>query len=589
MAADRLTDHAGATPWLASREAGKHSVRTAANARLARLSNAASRLTDTRSTRLETDRRRRTHEGLARTDASRKIHPLRKRRDRGNDGRPDLAARRRRPHARASVVAAIVQEVIGQFACRQTHGERGGNSDIGAPARRTGVRIDHQRRGRRGDVGRRHDPRGNGHDRHDLRQEEVVVVLEDGRRRRLVPWRRRGDEDRGRERRRGVIVIDDVGTIEIDLLGRRRRRIVVGDHVEGRRRFERRLQARQAAARLSGVRTARIPLEIGPVGVLGIDIERATPGARLAPRRQQTANVLRVGAFRKGGDEILVALHGVTIDHGGIGERFRQLVDRLGAFGGELVGGHGRRRRISGAFQQGERRLDLAGAPRHLRRAGQFRGSGANANKNLLERQAGLAQHFAERLRIGAIGFLARLSPGPGRGVEGHDRTGVRLDDRQSRRKALNLLAERAGVGDVQKDHASASRRTGQGTDQVGQANSVEADVRVAGNGRAGRDEVILAVELQAIAREIDDAHRAGAGCRHLGEKLSIGGAQRILIEVARAGHVELRRLQGVRHKRGVIGGGRERRAFVGVGPDDKSEARLALLRGRGGERPKGG
>ena len=497
-------------------------------------------------------------------------------------------AARRRSYALAGIVSTIVQEVIGQLSCRQPDGQRGGNCDIGAPARRSRARVHHQRLGRRSHVARRRDPGGN-RDGGDLRQEEVVVVLEVWRRRRLVPRRRRRHEDGRGERRRGIVEIGDVRTVEIDFLGRRRRRIVIGDDVEGRRRLERGLQARQASARFRRVRATRIALQIGPVGVLRVDIERAPPRARLTPRRQQAANVLRVGAFWKSGDEILVALHGIAVDHGGIGERFRQLVDRLGAFGGELVSGHGRRGRISGAFEQGERRLDLAGAPGHLRGAGQFRGSGADANQNFFKRQAGFAQHFAKRLCIGAIGLLARLRPGPGRGVECHDRTGVRLDNRQSRRKTLNLLAERAGVGDIQQNHASTSRRAGERTDQVGQANGVEADVRVARDGRAGGHEVILAVELQAIAREIDDADRAGAGRRHLGEKFAVRGAQRILIEIARAGHVELRGLQGVRNQRGVIGGSCQRRAFIGVGPDDEGETRLAFLRCYGGQRPQGG
>ena len=68
-------------------------------------------------------------------------------------------------------------------------------------------------------------------------------------------------------------------------------------------------------------------------------------------------------------------------------------------------------------------------------------------------------------------------------------------------------------------------------------------------------------------------------------EEVAEGAAQRILVEVARAHHVEAGRLQSLRDQAGVIGGGGERAGLVIAVADDQRDAVFRLRGVRGGEK----
>ena len=145
------------------------------------------------------------------------------------------------------------------------------------------------------DIGRRIDPCGR---RHDGRFGEEIfrTGTPHRRRRRRPPGRRRCHED-GRRRRWCCDVIDRrAPALEEHGFGRRRRRHVIGDFSEARRRFQRGRQAAQAAARFQRMRPARITTQIAPIAVRRIDDQRAAPDESFAPRRQHAAHIARIRA-----------------------------------------------------------------------------------------------------------------------------------------------------------------------------------------------------------------------------------------------------------------------------------------------------
>ena len=91
-------------------------------------------------------------------------------------------------------------------------------------------------------------------------------------------------------------------------------------------------------------------------------------------------------------------------------------------------------------------------------------------------------------------------------------------------------------------------------------------------------NKIILAVELQADAGEIDQCDGVRPGGRHLADEFPEGFPQRRLIEIARAGDREAGGLQRVGDEAGVVGGGGKFRRFVFVVADHQREALFRRL-----------
>src|SRR6202011_5345713 len=161
-------------------------------------------------------------------------------------------------------------------------------------------------RGRR-HIGRGINPNGDRHEYWDWKHEKF-----NRRRRRQEDeiGRRRSEEDDWRRRHEAElrIVEHKHRAIDIDDLRRRRRRNVVDDRRVGGRRLLGGCQTRKAPARVGRVRTARIPVEIGPIGVRRIDHAGSPPGHRLAAGSHEATDTIgqRVGWI--GAEKLLVAL-----------------------------------------------------------------------------------------------------------------------------------------------------------------------------------------------------------------------------------------------------------------------------------------
>ena len=81
--------------------------------------------------------------------------------------------------------------------------------------------------------------------------------------------------------------------------------------------------------------------------------------------------------------------------------------------------------------------------------------------------------------------------------------------------------------------------------------------------------------KLNAVAAEIDECDGTRAGGLRLVDEVAERAAQRILIEIARAGDVEAGGLERLRDQPGIIGGRGERTALIGGVADDKRDARF--------------
>jgi hypothetical protein len=123
---------------------------------------------------------------------------------------------------------------------------------------------------RRTHVHRRPDEDRN-RDEHRLRQIIGIVVIVRRIEHDEIRRRRRQEEDRRRRRRRERehrIVEHQIRTIDILVFVFRRRRHVIRISIERRRRLQCRSNVGKSAARISGVRSLGITLQIRPVSLL---------------------------------------------------------------------------------------------------------------------------------------------------------------------------------------------------------------------------------------------------------------------------------------------------------------------------------
>ena len=433
---------------------------------------------------------------------------------------------------------------------------------------------------RRGDIPGRPDPCGH---RRVIRHRQDVRI---GRRR----WRRRVDIiDRAarqvshrRRWRRGKpeigIGVHQHRTLDIDDLGRRRRRHVVPDVREPRRRLEIRRQRGKPATRIVGVSAARVTFQVRPVRWRRVYVARPAPGDSLAAGRHDRAHALRHRIVGIGVEEGLVVRQGVAIDGGEICFLRAKITQRPRPERGGLFAGHLGRRRIGRPLEEIERRLQLRRIPRHLRALRRLVDAQPDAAEKILRLQPAFAHHLGERPGIGRIrpGLVGRH--GAWRRVEGDQHALLGLDERQPAGKRGAGLGERIGPRDIEDHHGRLQFQRGERHGVIRQAEGFGRDVHVAGDPGIDRREIILSLELQPVAAEIDERDGLGSGGRCLAEKLPEGPPHRILIEIARPADIEAGGLERLRDEAGIVRRGRQgARLIVGIA-DDQRDALLRLL-----------
>ena len=107
-------------------------------------------------------------------------------------------------------------------------------------------------------------------------------------------WRRRHQEKYRRRRRRIKVIVRIVENqhrpTEINYFLFQRRRNIIGDDRERRRRLVCRGKISKAAMRIGDMRAARVPPKIRPVRLRRVDIPRPPPGNRFAARSHNGTN-----------------------------------------------------------------------------------------------------------------------------------------------------------------------------------------------------------------------------------------------------------------------------------------------------------
>ena len=288
----------------------------------------------------------------------------------------------------------------------------------------------------------------------------------------------------------------------------------------------------QTPARVEHVEAVRVALEIGPVGVRRVDEQRLAPHQRLTARADHRPDARCIRAVRIGAHIFDVGRQIVDLDRVSVSIFRPNLLNRTrrrtAAHHGradlslrrldQSLGGAGRRRRRLTRYQH-RNLLKLRDLPRGLRALGRLVGAQANAREHRIDVEAGLAHHLGDGHRIGAIGSLPVRRDRAGRGRKRDEEIGSRFDGSKTGCDPSALDLERQGTRRVEDHDLGRCRCIRERTQQIEQPHALNRDLAVAIELRVDRDQVVVALELNRIARVVDERDRVGPRSVHLGEE----------------------------------------------------------------------
>jgi hypothetical protein len=143
------------------------------------------------------------------------------------------------------------------------------------------------------------------------------------RRQEKYRWRRRGLKSKIR------IVENQYRTFDVNDLFRRRRRHVIADDFESRRRFESSRQICKPTPRIVGMEAAGVTTQIRPVSGRRINAPAAPPRHGLAPGCNNCSHPSCHRITGIGDEEVFIVLQGVAIESCEIGFPGIKITDRL--------------------------------------------------------------------------------------------------------------------------------------------------------------------------------------------------------------------------------------------------------------------
>jgi len=404
-------------------------------------------------------------------------------------------------------------------------------------------------------------------------------------------WGRRQEEDRHRrwwrEAKYRIVEYENRPANVNDLL-RGRRWQIVSHHREGWRRLECGSQKGEAPTRVTRVRTIRIASQIGPVGGRRIDDARASPCDRLAPGRNDGAHPPSHGIVGVNREKVGVSFQRVALECHDI--RLLRIkianwprADRRRLFSRNR-GGWG----IGCPLEEHERRRYFRGMPWHLCAFSHVIDAQSCTLEDVGKGQTSFADHLSECLGIWAIGALPFGSHRPGRRIEREHHARLGLDECQTAGEPSAGAGERIGTRRIEHNNAGLKLHRRKRPDVIGNSKCLSCNIRIARNARIDRNEIILALELDAIAAGVDEGDSVRSrSCRFLHE-VAKGVTQRVLIEVASAHDVETRGLESLRNQAGVVGRSGERSCLVARVPNDERDALFRLCRARDADQGEG-
>jgi hypothetical protein len=142
-------------------------------------------------------------------------------------------------------------------------------------------------------------------------------------------------------------------------------------------------------------------------------------------------------------------------------------------------------------------------------------------------------------------------------------------------------LSERISPSCIENEDGGLKLERSQRATVIGNPQGFERDVGIARNARVDRNEIVFAFELHPITADIDERDRVGARARGFLHKVTKCVAQRILIEIASAHHVETRGLQRLCDQTRIVGGRVEGAGLIAGISDHQRDALFRMGRAR--------
>jgi hypothetical protein len=210
----------------------------------------------------------------------------------------------------------------------------------------------------------------------------------------------------------------------------------------------------------------------------------------------------------------------------------------------------------------------------------------ADLRKDLLRAQARLANALDERGGIGPVGSRPVGDRDVRRRREGDQEAFRRLHQREAGGERLARRRERKLAAHVGDDDPHPARRGGEGAGDVGEAEPFERHVDIARDPRVDGHEVVLALELDAVAGDIHHDRSVRLGRLDLVEEVAHDPAQLVRAEVATLHDLEAGAHQHLRDQARIVHGGRQLPGLVSPLPDHQRDA---LLRCRPARNPGAG
>jgi hypothetical protein len=256
-------------------------------------------------------------------------------------------------------------------------------------------------------------------------------------------------------------------------------------------------------------------------------------------------------------------LQRIAFERSRVGVVRTEVTNRAGAHLLHLLRGRRWRRRIRRALEELELGYDVGGLPRDLCAFRHLVDAQAHSVEHVLGRQTAVANHFRERLCVGAIRSVAVGRDRTRRGVERVQHAGLGIDQRKAAGERLAGLHERISAAGIENHHAGLELERGKRARVVGHPHCLERHIGCLSKLGINRNEIVLAFQLDAVPAEIDEGDGVRTRALCLGQKIAHGLTQRVLIEIARAGDIKSGSLQCLRHQARVVGRSLERAGLI--------------------------
>src|SRR5262249_12902802 len=152
--------------------------------------------------------------------------------------------------------------------------------------------------------------------------------------------------------------------------------------------------------------------------------------------------------------------------------------------------------------------------------------------EQIVQAETAGADHLGKRLRKCTVGPTLDGCDRTRRRVEGDQHARIGLHQRKAARKRGSARCEGVLTCGIDYKELYGPGGAGERPREVENTDCFDRNVLVAANAGVDRNDVVLAFELQAIAREVDERHRLRTRRRYFVEELTNRPAQRVLVKV---------------------------------------------------------